>query len=280
MKKQAKVSDEISNILDDIKKLPLFSGENVAEYGYRTPYIIYNEMYNFDDMKQDIIYPSNIKTNNNKGNQPPNSKPKSKQKQKGKQKQQNNNNNKGKQKQNNKKKGGNNNNAPAIARVELLVGKIIEIKDHPGGDKMYVEMIDIGRDKPRQIISGIREHFDKKDLLNTKLIVVTNLKPRPMKGVTSYGMILAASNDDHSYLEIVRPPDDSIVGERITLENMDVNEYKPDNEIKPNKKNSPWAKIKNLLKTNDNMEACFDGNRFMTSKGPLTVKSLKNAQLS
>ena len=36
--------------------------------------------------------------------------------------------------------------------------------------------------------------------------VVTNLKPVKMAGLESAGMVLCASNADHTAVEIVRPP--------------------------------------------------------------------------
>ena len=51
--------------------------------------------------------------------------------------------------------------------------------------------MEIGNEK-RQIISGIAEYYSPEDLLNTLIVVVTNLKPATIFGNESYGMLLAA----------------------------------------------------------------------------------------
>ena len=95
----------------------------------------------------------------------------------------------------------------------------------------------------------------------------------------SNGMVLAASNSDHTKVELVRPGEGSKVGERVVLENDDFSDYTPDENIKAKKKNSAWAKSKDFLKTNDSFEACFKGKRFVTSAGPLKVQTLSNATI-
>ena len=60
--------------------------------------------------------------------------------------------------------------------------------------------------------------------------------------------------------------------------------WTPDQQVNPDKKkkNSPWNLCKNDLKTNDALEACWQGVRFITAETrlPLAVKSLANSQLS
>lgn len=50
----------------------------------------------------------------------------------------------------------------------------------------------------RTIVSGLVKYQTEEDLLNRDVIVLANLKPRAMRGVTSHGMLLCASNEDHS----------------------------------------------------------------------------------
>lgn len=75
--------------------------------------------------------------------------------------------------------------------LDLTVGKIIDIKKHPEADKLYIETIDF-KDHQRQIISGLVEHYKPQELLNKKVIVVTNLKTAKLRGQKSEGMLLAA----------------------------------------------------------------------------------------
>ncbi|MDF2699873.1 MAG: methionyl-tRNA synthetase [Haloplasmataceae bacterium] len=79
-----------------------------------------------------------------------------------------------------------------FAKVDLRVGQILECKKHPKADRLLVSKIDLGFET-RQIVSGIAEHYKPEDLINKKVIVVSNLKPVTLRGELSEGMILAAS---------------------------------------------------------------------------------------
>lgn len=82
-----------------------------------------------------------------------------------------------------------------FTKVDLVVGKIIEAKEHPDADKLLVFTVDIGEEKPRTIISGIKKWYAPEDLVGKNVIVVRNLAPRKMRGIESEGMLLAADND-------------------------------------------------------------------------------------
>ena len=83
-----------------------------------------------------------------------------------------------------------------FAKVELVVGKILECKDHPDADKLLVFTVDIGEENPRTIISGIKKWYGVDDLVGKNVIVVKNLAPRKMRGIESQGMLLAADFED------------------------------------------------------------------------------------
>jgi methionyl-tRNA synthetase len=55
--------------------------------------------------------------------------------------------------------------------------------------------VDIGTEV-RQICAGIAEFYAPEKLVGMKVVVVTNLLPRKMRGVESNGMIVAASIGD------------------------------------------------------------------------------------
>lgn len=77
--------------------------------------------------------------------------------------------------------------APVFGLINLKVGLIKKVWDHPEAERLYCEEIDVGEDKVRQIASGLREHYKSDDLLNRKVIVVCNLKPSKLVGFTSQG---------------------------------------------------------------------------------------------
>ncbi len=82
-----------------------------------------------------------------------------------------------------------------FSKVELKVGEILEVDNHPDADKLLVFQVKIG-DEIRQIVSGIKAYFEKEDLIGKKVIVVANLKPVKLRGVDSNGMLLTAEIGD------------------------------------------------------------------------------------
>ncbi len=91
-------------------------------------------------------------------------------------------------------------------KVILKVSKIVDVERHPGGDKLYILKLDCGEEEPRQIVSSIVPYYKEEELLGHNIILVSNLKPANFRGVKSYGMLLAASeegDEDHSTCELV-----------------------------------------------------------------------------
>ena len=78
--------------------------------------------------------------------------------------------------------------------VELRVGKIVTVEDHPNADRLYVVKLDDGTNTQRTICAGIKEYYSAADLENMTVVFVANLKPRPLRGVVSEGMMLAADD--------------------------------------------------------------------------------------
>ena len=81
-------------------------------------------------------------------------------------------------------------------KVELRVGEIKVAERIPKADKLLRFEIDLGEEKPRQILAGLAEYYEPETLVGRKVVVVANLKPRKMRGLESQGMICAASLED------------------------------------------------------------------------------------
>ena len=81
-----------------------------------------------------------------------------------------------------------------FAKMEMVVGEVLESKKHEKADKLLVSKIDIGGEV-RQIVSGIAEHVDPKEFVGKKVVVLANLKPVKIRGVESQGMIICAENE-------------------------------------------------------------------------------------
>lgn len=83
-------------------------------------------------------------------------------------------------------------------KLDLRVGKIIEASKIEKSDKLLKLRVDLGEAKPRQIVAGIAPYFKPEELINKKVVVVSNLKPRKIFGHLSEGMVLAA-NDGNNF---------------------------------------------------------------------------------
>ena len=92
-----------------------------------------------------------------------------------------------------------------FAKVDLRVGVVEKAEAHPSGDKLLVLTVDFGPIGKRTICAGIREYCKNgySWLEGNRFIFCVNLAPRKMRGIESQGMILAASNEDHSKLSPV-----------------------------------------------------------------------------
>ena len=80
-----------------------------------------------------------------------------------------------------------------FAKVDLRVGLVLSAEPVKGADKLLHLKVDIGEREPRTIVAGIAEAYKPDELLNRKVVIVANLQPRKLRGLTSNGMIVAAS---------------------------------------------------------------------------------------
>ena len=90
-----------------------------------------------------------------------------------------------------------------FAKLDLRVGKVIEIKNHPNADKLYVATVDLGGGQVRQVIAGLRPYIAPEGLIGRNVVVVANLEPRKMRGLESQGMLLAASYTEGADRKVV-----------------------------------------------------------------------------
>ncbi len=93
-----------------------------------------------------------------------------------------------------------------FTKVDLRVGTVIEAEKVPKSDKLLKLQIDTGLDK-RTILSGISKYYSPEEILNKKVMVLINLKPRKMMGFESQGMLLLADDGDGN-LSLMQPDSD------------------------------------------------------------------------
>jgi methionyl-tRNA synthetase len=79
--------------------------------------------------------------------------------------------------------------------VELRVATIRAAAAHPNADRLVVLTVDLGGEQ-RQLVAGIRAHYEPEALVGKQIVVVANLQPATLRGVESQGMLLAASDSD------------------------------------------------------------------------------------
>nr|BAN20989.1 tyrosyl-tRNA synthetase [Riptortus pedestris] len=162
-------------------------------------------------------------------------------------------------------------------RLDMRVGKIIEVSRHPDAEALYVEKIDLGEAEPRTIVSGLVQYVPENEMLNRFVVVLCNLKPAKMRGIESSGMVLCASCEDEQgkKVEPLDPPEGSQPGDRVNVENYETGN--PDVVLNPKKK--IWEKLQVDLKTSSTCEAVWQGNPLLTSKGKITCKTLKGVPI-
>jgi len=160
---------------------------------------------------------------------------------------------------------------PSITTLDIRVGLITKVWEHPEADKLYCEEIDIGEDEPRQIASGLRPFMSAEDMEGRLVLVLSNLKARKMLGFPSHGMVLCASNADHTEVKLVSPPVEAKIGERVTVPDFDF-EGEAGLPAKPNQlgKKKIFEKLAPFLVTSKYGVPEFLGRPLMTSAGVCT----------
>lgn len=162
----------------------------------------------------------------------------------------------------------------SISRLDIRVGLIKKAQKHPDADSLYVEEIDVGEAAPRTVVSGLVKYIPLEDMQNRKVCVLCNLKPATMRGIKSQAMVLAASSNDGTKVELVEPPQASLIGERLKFPGF---EGEPDDLLNPKKK--VWETVQVDLCTNSELVACYKQVPFTTSAGVCKVSSISSGSI-
>ena len=108
-----------------------------------------------------------------------------------------------------------------FAKLDLRVAEILEVKDHPNADKLYLAHIDIADKGKRVIVAGLKKHYSPDELTGKKIVVITNLQPATIRGVKSTAMLLAATDSDG--VVSLLDPHDAVPGEQVFAEGISPN---------------------------------------------------------
>jgi methionyl-tRNA synthetase len=101
-----------------------------------------------------------------------------------------------------------------FAKVDMRVGEVKAAERVPGASKLLKLMVDIGTEV-RQLVAGLAEYYQPENLIGMKVVVVTNLRPRKLRGVESNGMIVAASGGEQGRPVLVTFKEDVANGARL-----------------------------------------------------------------
>ncbi len=100
-------------------------------------------------------------------------------------------------------------------KLKMKVGKIVKVERIPKTEKLYKLQVDIG-EKNIQIITSLVPYYSEDELMDQKIIVLTNLKPKKFAGEISEGMLLCAEKEDRSECVLLTVQKDIEVGTQIT----------------------------------------------------------------
>jgi methionyl-tRNA synthetase len=103
-----------------------------------------------------------------------------------------------------------------FAQVELRVAQIEQVEEVPGSNKLYKLQISLGSEEPkRQLVSGIKKFYTPEDLLNKKIIIVSNLEPAKIMGLESQGMLLAAEDPATGVVSLLQTDQNLAPGSKV-----------------------------------------------------------------
>lgn len=83
-----------------------------------------------------------------------------------------------------------------FSKIELKIGTILEAEEVEESEKLIKCIVDLGEEKPRQILAGVKEWYKAEDLIGKQVVVAANLEPKMMMDLESQGMMLAADSED------------------------------------------------------------------------------------
>lgn len=89
-----------------------------------------------------------------------------------------------------------------FGKINLRVGRVLEVEKHPKADKLLVFKIKVG-EEIRTIVSGIAMFYKPEELVGKNVVIVANLKPVKLRGIESQGMILSAADEEETHLVVV-----------------------------------------------------------------------------
>jgi len=174
-----------------------------------------------------------------------------------------------------------------LCRVKMMVGLITEVALHPDADGLYLEKMECGEAEPRQVISGLVKHVPIEQMQNRKVVMIANLKPAKMRGITSYGMVLCAKEGEKGAekVQLIRVPDCAQPGDIITTDDF-LGENWSEADVQMNPKKKIFEQVAPELMTNGANVACYRGKPLLIkgkeeqTRGKFVSDSIANAPMN
>jgi methionyl-tRNA synthetase len=151
-----------------------------------------------------------------------------------------------------------------FAKLNLKVAQIEEIDDVEGADKLYKMQISLGKEK-RQIVAGIKKYYDKNELKNKKIVVVTNLETAMLRNNKSEGMLLAC--DDGKDVGLLYA-EKSHPGDQVFIEG-----------VKPGNKIISFKEFLTIPLKGKDGKPFFEGQALKTAQEIIKIDKVKGGQI-
>eukprot|EP00796_Vickermania_ingenoplastis_P010227 gene10227-7168_t len=155
-------------------------------------------------------------------------------------------------------------------QIDIRVGRITNLRRHPEADRLYIEDMDIGTEV-RTVVSGLVEHYTPEQLEQRLCFVFCNMKPRPLKGVVSQGMVLCAHGE--TKVVLARPPEGAQPGDRVVFGDA----YAAPTNAPPEPLSA--SKMTDLLQhfcTDSDGVVCWKDQKAWLAQGSVAIPDMKN----
>lgn len=90
-------------------------------------------------------------------------------------------------------------------KLQIKVAQVLTAEHHPDADRLLVLTLNAGENEPRTVCAGIASAYAPTDLIGQRVALLSNLKPRKIRGIMSEGMLLAAGEGKEIRLMSVDP---------------------------------------------------------------------------
>lgn len=157
-------------------------------------------------------------------------------------------------------------------QCDLRVGRVTEVSNHPKSEVLYVLKVRYSDEELRTICAGLRNYIPEEELKDRMVVTICNLKPRPLRGILSEGMVLAGSvkSDEGMKDEVVilAAPAAAEDGSVVIAEGIDEERTVTEGKFVSGK---TWDKIVPRLSVKDGI-ACYDSKPLRTAAGVITCQ--------